>query len=104
MSSRFLQRDYFVCGLCNSVQRHIRGYKPIPNPILFNSAEQCKAFARDQKDCVGYVDSHVMKKCDCCKSLHGSWRWVDFQEALRRKDAKHALRGASEPKQQELTK
>lgn len=86
MSSRWLQRDFFVCGLCSNVQKHIRGYKPIPNPILFNAEEHCKSWSREMKNSVGYIEQQFMKKCDNCKTLHGSWNWIDFQEALKRKD------------------
>lgn len=85
-SSRWLQRDFFVCGLCSNVQKHIRGYKPIPNPILFNAEEQCRSWTRELKNSVGYIDHQFMKKCDNCKTLHGSWNWIDFQEALKRKE------------------
>jgi hypothetical protein len=87
-SSRWLQKDFFVCGLCNTVQKHIRGYKPIPNPVLFNAADSCRAYARETQDSVGYVDHQLMKKCDGCKTLHGSWNWIDFQDAMKRKETK----------------
>ncbi len=91
MTSRWLQRDFFVCGLCSNIQKHIRGYKPIANPILFNAEEQCRNWSRELKSSVGYVDHHVMKKCDNCKTLHGSWNWIDFQEAMKRKEVVKAF-------------
>jgi hypothetical protein len=93
MTSRWLQRDYFSCGLCGHVQKHIRGYKPIPNPMLFNAEEHCRAYARETKDCVGYIDRQMMKRCDDCGGLHGQWTWMHFQDAIRKKEQRAA--GAS---------
>lgn len=103
MSSRFYQRDFFLCGLCKHVQKHHRGYKPIPNPVLFDPAEQTKAYHRETKDSVGYVDNYFMKKCDKCATVHGSWKWMDFQQVLNRKEEDATIAATNTTQQEAMT-
>ncbi|RNF09110.1 uncharacterized protein Tco025E_07013 [Trypanosoma conorhini] len=88
MSSRFFQKYFLRCGLCQSIQRHAKGYRPIPNPILFDSDAQCRSYHREQRECAGMSGYVVTCRCDKCQRVHSSWSVVDFQEFL---DAKSSM-------------
>ena len=87
MSSRFLQKDFLQCSKCNFVHRYARGYKPIGNPILFNSDQQCRDYFNEIRASTGYQGIRLSCKCPSCEKLHTEWKWVDFQSFLRMKES-----------------
>ncbi|RNF09867.1 hypothetical protein TraAM80_01893 [Trypanosoma rangeli] len=87
MSSRFFQKYFFRCEHCKSIQRHAKGYRPIPNPILFDSDAHCRSYHREQRECTGMSGSVVTCRCDKCQRVHSSWGVVDFQEFLDLKES-----------------
>ncbi|KAH9589344.1 hypothetical protein LSM04_007142 [Trypanosoma melophagium] len=88
MSSRFFQKYFLRCGHCKSIQRHAKGYKPIPNPILFDSDAHCRSYHREQRESAGMSGILVTCRCNKCERIHSSWKVMDFQEFL---DAKLAM-------------
>lgn len=85
MSSRFLQKDFLKCAKCNFMHRYARGYKPIANPVLFKSDEQCRNYYNEQRMSVGYEGMRVSSKCPQCERFHSEWTWMDFQTFLDEK-------------------
>lgn len=88
MSNRFLQKFYVRCGHCAAVQRSAHGYRPIPNPILFNSDDHCKSYHTEQRRSVGFAGMRVTCRCDKCTRMHSNWKVLDSQEFL---DAKLSM-------------
>ncbi|KAF8282500.1 hypothetical protein TcG_05888 [Trypanosoma cruzi] len=88
MSSRFFQKYFLRCGHCQSIQRHAKGYRPIPNPILFDADAHCRSYHREQRECTGMSGYVVTCRCEKCHRIHSSWEVVDFQELL---DAKGSM-------------
>jgi hypothetical protein len=82
MSNRFLQKSFLQCARCGSTQRHALGYRPIANPMLFNSDTQCGDFHNEQRVSMGYVGVKISCTCSSCKVMHSQWRHVDFQTFL----------------------
>lgn len=85
MSNRFFHSHFIQCGKCLSVQRLMKGYQPIPDPIHFNSAQHCSAFHAEQRQHAGFLGTKIMELCSSCKKLHGDWDVVDFQTYLKGK-------------------
>mmetsp|Transcript_41604 Transcript_41604/g.48244 ORF Transcript_41604/g.48244 Transcript_41604/m.48244 type:complete len:115 (-) Transcript_41604:58-402(-) len=88
MSSRFLQKDFLKCGKCNFMHRYTRGYRPIPNPVLFNSDAHCRSYHQEQRASVGYSGVRLSCVCPGCNKMHSEWTWLDFQTFI---DAKSKL-------------
>jgi hypothetical protein len=86
MSQRWLQRDFMRCMSCSSVQRTVRGYKPIPNPILYDPDEQARSYHREVDTAVHRTSDSRL--CSSCNKMHGRWEWVDFQTFIDEKAAK----------------
>ncbi|CUG88463.1 Hypothetical protein, putative [Bodo saltans] len=86
MSSRFLQKDFLKCGNCTFMHRYARGYRPIPNPILFKSDVHCRSFSDEQRMSAGYSGMRLSTKCPSCEKLHSKWTWMDFQTFLDEKE------------------
>ncbi|EAN78752.1 uncharacterized protein TEOVI_000112000 [Trypanosoma equiperdum] len=82
MSSRFFQKYFIRCGNCQTIQRYAKGYKPIPNPILFDSDAHCRSYHRERRDCTGLTGTLVTCRCDKCARVHSHWTVMDFQEFL----------------------
>ncbi|KAG5481001.1 hypothetical protein LSCM1_06676 [Leishmania martiniquensis] len=82
MSNRFFQKFYLRCGECSAMQRSAQGYKPISNPILFNSDEHCRNYHDEQRRAVGYSGMLVTCRCDRCKRVHSNWKVLDAQQFL----------------------
>jgi hypothetical protein len=82
MSNRFLQKSFLKCSRCGSTQRHAIGYRPIANPMLFNSAQQCGDFHNQHRVNTGFTGLKLSCTCEQCKVMHSQWSYVDFQEFL----------------------
>jgi hypothetical protein len=86
MASRFLQKDFLKCGNCTFMHRYARGYRPIPNPILFQSDAHCHSFTNEERMSAGYSGIKVSAKCPSCEKMHSKWTWMDFQTFLDEKE------------------
>ncbi|KEG15080.1 hypothetical protein DQ04_00191040 [Trypanosoma grayi] len=82
MSSRYFQKYFLRCGHCQSVQRYAKGYRPIPNPILFDSDTHCRSYHHEQRECAGMSGILMTCRCDKCQRVHSQWKVMDFQEFL----------------------
>lgn len=87
-SNRFFQKWYLRCGNCTAIQRSAQGYRPIPNPMLFNSDDHCRSFHHEQRRSKGFVGMSVTCRCDKCARVHSNWSVMNAQEFL---DAKLAM-------------
>lgn len=85
-ASRWLQKDFFKCNRCDFLQRYARGYRPIPNPILFKTDEHCLSWSQEQKNALGYMEQNLAMKCDGCTEYHAEWKYLDFQSYLDEKE------------------
>ncbi|EPY31214.1 hypothetical protein STCU_03552 [Strigomonas culicis] len=85
MSNRFYQKFYLQCGQCRAVQRSAQGYRPLANPILFNSDDQCRNYHQEQRRAASYSGMRVTCRCDKCTRVHSNWRVLDGQQFLDHK-------------------
>ncbi|KAG8341066.1 hypothetical protein TRVL_08107 [Trypanosoma vivax] len=82
MSSRFHQKYFLRCGHCKSTQRYAKGYRPIPNPILFDSDAHCRSYHRERQESAGMVRILPTCRCNKCLRIHSDWKVIDFQQFL----------------------
>ncbi|CAD2222243.1 hypothetical protein AGDE_00682 [Angomonas deanei] len=82
MSNRFYQKYFIRCGNCSAIQRGAQGYKPIPNPILFNSDAHSRSFHNEQRRSAGFVGMRITSRCDKCTRVHSDWSMLDHQQLL----------------------
>ncbi len=83
-SNRWLSKQLWRCGTCNTLKRHTEGYRPIPNPILYDNVAQQKAYVAEMNRSVA-LRGHFMLDCERC-GVHGDWNHVTFQEAIAEKE------------------
>ena len=90
-ANRWLSKQLWQCGRCQAVVRHVEGYRPIDNPMLYDPHKQDADFDLSRRRATGHR-SAFMKHCESCGKVHGTWAHVDFQEALDRKAAGSSAR------------
>lgn len=71
------------------------GYKPIPNPILFDSEEQSRNYHLQQSLSVNYLNLDTTQKCEGCSQLHSQWTILTHQQYIDMK-SKASKEGRSE--------
>uniref|UniRef100_A0A6U4UGE5 Uncharacterized protein n=1 Tax=Neobodo designis TaxID=312471 RepID=A0A6U4UGE5_NEODS len=84
-ANRWLSKQLWQCGRCHTLTRHVEGYRPIDNPVLYDAWKQDADFDSGKARAVG-SRGHFMKHCDRCGKMHGAWTHVDFQQALDHKE------------------
>lgn len=86
MSNRFYQKLMLQCGNCGAFRRAAQGYKPIPNPMLFNAEEHCRSYHMEQQrsnlSTEGVLRSGM---CSGCRKVHYNWKVIDHQSYLDKK-------------------
>lgn len=82
MSNRYFQKFYVRCGSCDAIQRMAQGYRPIANPMLFNSDVQCGNYHKEQRRAAGFSGMRVTCRCDACARVHSDWTVLDAQTFL----------------------
>ncbi|CCW61217.1 unnamed protein product [Phytomonas sp. EM1] len=82
LGNRFYQKFYLHCGHCKGIQRAAQGYRPIPNPILFDSDAHCRSYHNEQRRANGFVGMRVSCRCEACHRMHSNWTVLDAQQFI----------------------
>jgi hypothetical protein len=83
-ANRWLTTQLWRCGQCSKLSRQVEGYRPISNPMLYDSYRQNNHHHSARAVAVG-DRGMFMKKCDGCAAVHNKWTFTDFQSALDEK-------------------
>lgn len=95
--SRWLATNFIQCLRCNGTQRMAIGYKPIPNPILFNSEDQSRNYHNQTRLYSHHHGLDVTQKCESCARLHSQWNVLSHNQYLDMKEKAAKMTAASAP-------